>query len=501
MRRWTATGLVLTAALWLSGCRGLSAVPADITTTTATLRAQTECLADTTTNPCTGWFQYWADGSTTIATTPKVTVNAATGGLTTFQQQVTGLSPDTLYHYQFCGYGDSNVAQPGTCIGPNAITAPGQQPDPGNHSATQNFRTASTGTVATVDLGRVLSSADTAQRPISRDGGLSAAYSGSQALWIFGDTVQQNGPFFLAWGTAAAGPYAKLTAPQGLHERPRPPAAPQPNLPNPANFFPAVQGLMTPDNPPVACGSEGSNSYAAAWLSGAARIPGTSHLLLTWAEICVAQGEGRGWPVERLRMTEYDPATNQFVRLATPFVANPLSAGLPSTRTLANPVFGSDGYLYFFGGRRDPEPRQVFVSRVPASPAAWGDPAQYRWWGTPGGAPAQWTSDHTSVVSVLSGVDPWGVYAADFSAAGRGLAIVVKDSFYDSPHFRLYTAASPTGPWTAGPQGRVPDNCQGGGFGCYAFHGHAELSTSDTFVFSWFSPGDSGRIHVGSIKW
>lgn len=83
--------------------------------------------------------------------------------------------------------------------------------------------------------------------------------------------------------------------------------------------------------------------------------------------------------------------------------------------------------------------------------------------------------------------------------------MMVKDSFFDSPHFRLYTASSPLGPWTAGPAGRVPDHCQGGGFGCYAFHGHPELSTADTFAFSWFSPGDrnadGGHVRLGTIRW
>jgi hypothetical protein len=498
-----AVAIVLLAA----GCTGRATAPTGITATSATLHAQTECQAETTTNPCTGWFQYWADGATTVLTTPRVTVNAKTGPID-FNQTVTGLTPDTLYHVQFCGYGDSNVAQPGLCIGQGGggiVTAPGVQPDPANFSATQNFRTASANTTATVDIGRVMSTADTTANPIGRDGGNSIAYSATRALWLFGDTGQRNGPPFLTHGTAAAGPYSVGVAPDALSELPRPPAAPQPGLTSPANFFPAVQGLVTPDDPPVPCGSTGSASYPAAWVSGGARIPGTSRALLIWAEICVTIGEGRTWPVERWRMADYDPATNQFRAFYTPFVADPMPAGLPETLKLSNPVFGSDGYLYFFGGMQNPD--VIFTARVSADPAQWSNPASYRWWGRPGGGPAQWTTDHTSVVSLVPGMQPWGVYAADFSSVGGGkrLAMMVKESFFDPAAFRLYTADSPTGPWTAGPVGRVPDHCRGGGFGCYAFNGHPELSTADTFVFSWFSPGDrnadGGHVRLGTIRW
>jgi len=490
------------ALLVLAACNGRATAPTAITATSATLHAQTECLAETTTNPCTGWFQYWADGSTTVLTTPKVVSNTRTNGLIDFNQALTGLAPDTLYRAQFCGHGDLNIAPPGVCVGPfgGTSTTPGAQPDPNDFSATQNFRTAGPATGSTVDIGRVLSTADTAANPIGRDGGHSIAFSSTQALWLFGDTGQRNGPAFLALGSAAVGPYRAGAAPDALNELPRPPAPPEPGRTSPANFFPAVQGLLTPDDPPVPCGSSGSSSYAAAWESGGARIPGTNRVMLIWAELCVAIGDGRGWPVERWRMAEYDPATNQFLRFATPFVAEPLQAGLPETKQLANPVFGGDGYLYLFGAGR--EPSSIFVARVSADPAAWGDPANYRWWdGT------RWTRDHTAAVSVVSGVEPWGIHVADYSGVGGGrrLAMLVKDSFFDSPHLRIYTADNPLGPWSPGPAGRVPDHCRGGMFGCYAFYGHPELSTAQSFVFSWFSPGDrdpdGGHVRLGTVKW
>ncbi|MFS8097428.1 hypothetical protein LFM09_09845 [Lentzea alba] len=496
--RLTATAAVF--GLAAAGCAGWSSRPTGITSTSATLHAQTSCLAETTDNPCTSWFQYWPDGVTSVQHTNPVTANVDTNGFVEVRQPITGLRPDTLYRTQFCGYGDRNVEQPGLCIGQRdgALSKPGSQPDAGDYSATQNFRTAGPDTVGTVDLGRALSTADTNANAISRDAGLSAAYSPSRSLWLFGDTVQRNGPAFLAGTTAAAGPHVRGEAPTRLEELPTPPAAPQPGRASPAPFLPRPQGLLTPHDPPAACGT--NNSYPASWPTGLAQIPGTERMLIVYGELCVAKTGG--WPTERLKLVEYDPATNRFVSTGTPFVAAPLQAGLPAAQLLGSPVFGDDGYLYLFGRQLNPD--IVLVARVPADPNAWGNGANYHWWGRPGDGPAQWTEDLTAVTSIISGVTPWSVHVADYTGVGpHRLAMIVKTSFATSG-FRLYTATSPTGPWTAGPAGHVPDTCQGGGFGCYAYHGHAELSTPDQFVFSWYSPGDRGgfgHVRLGAIAW
>ena len=312
--------------------------------------------------------------------------------------------------------------------------------------------------------------------------------------------MQRNGPAFLAGTTAAAGPYTRGPAPAQLEELPTPPAAPGPGRASPALLLPSPRGLLTPDNPPVACGSSGSNSYAPSWPSGLAQIPGTSHVLIVYAEVCVALN--RDWPTERLTLVEYDPATNTFVASGTPFVASPLQAGIPVPQRLASPVFGGDGFLYLFGG--DLATSRVFVARVAASPAAWSSAANYRWWGRPGGGQAQWTTDQSSITSIISGVAPWGVHVADYAGTGsHHLAMLVQTQF-GSGDFQVFEATSPVGPWTPGPAGRVPDACTGGGFGCYALSGHAELSTTDRFVLSWLSPGDRGgfaHIRLGTVAW
>jgi hypothetical protein len=247
----------------------------------------------------------------------------------------------------------------------------------------------------------------------------------------------------------------------------------------------------------VPCGT--NRSYAASWPGGLARIPGTSRVLIVYAQVCVAID--RDWPTERLSLAEYDPATNQILSTGTPFVATPLQAGIPVPQRLGSPVFGGDGYLYMFGS--DVNTDIVFAARVPANPTAWGSAANYQWWGRPGGATPRWTSDQSSIVSIVPVDNPWFVHVADYTGVGNHRLAMIVQTPFGTGDFRLFEATAPTGTWTAGPARRVPDTCLGT-FGCYAFSGHAELSTADRFVVSWYSGGDRsgfGHVRLATITW
>jgi hypothetical protein len=492
-KRGPVAAVLSATCLLLAGCVGWSTAPTGITATTATLHAQAACDGSSAANPCTYWFQYWPDGATAVTSTPHKAAAATNGSYYDVAEAVGGLSPNTAYRSQFCGYGDDNVPQPGTCIGlpSNPISQPGWQPDASDLSTTQNFRTAGSGTLATVDLGRPLSTADTYGARISRDAGLSAAYSSTQSLWLFGDTVQQGGPA-IQGTTAAAGPYVRGQAPAALQELPTPPAAPTSGLTSPARFLPTPQGLLTPV--PADCTGD-PVPYPASWPSGVTAIPGTQTLLIVYAEVCaISAGE---LPAERLSMTVYNPATNSFTATATPLVASPLGAGLPAAERLGSPVFGGDGYLYLFAD--DVASNKITVARVGASQSAWGSAANFRWWTGSG-----WTPDPSAAASVVSVPFAGSVHVADYTGVGsHHLGMIVQTGFGDG-EFQVLEAATPTGPWTAGPAGRVPESCSAQGYGCYALSGHAELSTADAFWFSWYSPDDAygaGHVRLGTIAW
>src|SRR5215471_87700 len=76
--RIKALAVLVVVAVVAAGCDGRATRPTDITTTSATLHAQVRCAAETTTNPCTYWFQYWADGATTVTSTAHNVANVST---------------------------------------------------------------------------------------------------------------------------------------------------------------------------------------------------------------------------------------------------------------------------------------------------------------------------------------------------------------------------------------------------------------------------------------
>src|SRR5579859_5681569 len=71
--------LALSVALLglLVACSGYLLPATNVGTTTATLVGSTTCQGNSTSNPCTGWFQYWPQGATTTVSTTRTTNNTA----------------------------------------------------------------------------------------------------------------------------------------------------------------------------------------------------------------------------------------------------------------------------------------------------------------------------------------------------------------------------------------------------------------------------------------
>ncbi len=485
-----------------AGPNGYTTEPQNVTSTSADLHATVSCDGSNASNPCVIWFQYWPDGGS-ILRTPTVTYGKSTNGFLDIHQTVTGLNPGTLYHYQVCGYGDT-VNPPGACVSPeytgsaDASTSPGTKPASGDLSATDNFRAGTSTITPTIDLDRVLSTADTKSNPISRDAGVSAPYALGKDIWVFGDTSQVNGPAFLPLGTAAEGSYATSNAPDSLQEVP-PGSSPSP-------FFAEPTGLEIPNqSPPQPCG------LPSAWVTGAANVPGTSSVLLQYMQVC----NGANFTAERLSLVTYNPSTSTFGTIYTPFAGSPLYSGLPPVETLGSPVYGNDGYLYFFTNSRDlTNPASFFdsglyLARVPSSPASdMGTPSDYQWWSQPPGQGVGWNSvtDAGYSVSVTPGNGAnFALSVADYSSfTSKHFAVLEQTGLGTSTTFQVYEATSPTGPWTLGPAAQIPDACVGTLFPCRGIIGHPELSTSNNLVFSWYSGDDEyglGHVRVGSIAW
>jgi len=141
---------------------------------------------------------------------------------------------------------------------------------------------------------------------VSRDAGYSARVPGTgTSLWLFGDTFWNGGFWFGT--TAALGSYTPGQVPTGLSEVPTPPAAmSNPSNRPPGGFLPQFPGgLKTPQG--ADCTNDGAQGrIPVSWPSGAAAIPGTNRLLVTYLDVCQFGGPTG----ERFVVAEYNPATN-----------------------------------------------------------------------------------------------------------------------------------------------------------------------------------------------
>ena len=239
------------------------------------------------------------------------------------------------------------------------------------------------------------------------------------------------------------------------------------------------------------CGLDGS--YAASWVSGVTRVPSAPDLLITFNNYCVLSGTG-GFVREGFGLAEYDPATGTLSDDVTVFAG----------AALGSPVF-SGRYLYLYGpactgrksGRCTPA---IAEARVPASPAAWGNPLSYRWLAR--GQAATWTPAAAAAAGVIAGHSPSGVSVASFGAAGRGYVLVEQTNIDGA--FAVYGSASPAGPWKRVTSGRVPCRAAAGYANfCRAIIAHPELSTPAQLVLSYFNPaaGAHGHVMVAGFRW
>ncbi|MGI5149937.1 hypothetical protein ACQEVC_26955 [Plantactinospora sp. CA-294935] len=342
----------------------------------------------------------------------------------------------------------------------------------------------------------------------ARDCGYSVALPDQpgQALWLFCDTVFLDAAGeafgFIGGTTAATGPYAPGAVPDQLSELPTPPATPAvpPRTDAPRPFLPTPTGLVLPDGRP--CGTAGTNSYAASWLSGATRGParlingydGSDLVALTYSDVCV-----RGnwvWTTQAWGISFYHPASNTFVAHHRVF-ATGSTDDLAWQRQFGSPIFADDGFLYVYAFHCDDSGfgtcgtgRTVLARTLWRGVAAWSRPLAYRYWTTDG-----WTSDITAADSVMSGARP---FFLDVRAYSDGLAAIEQTSL--GGHYRIWRAGSPAGPWTVGEERQIPDCASSAESWCYAFFGHPELSTASHLMLSYYDP-DQQHVLANAVSW
>lgn len=345
---------------------------------------------------------------------------------------------------------------------------------------------------------------------LQRDCGFSHKLPSNSGLsiWLFCDTPIANSSGtvigFIPGSTAAVGPFTAGKVPTGLSEVPTPPTAIEtlPSNQAPQRFLPTPKGLVLPDGT-TACGSSGSNSYAATWMSGVTREPSSDNsslLLISFTDVCVSGG-GSAITTERFGLAQYDPASNT-VKSMTRVFQSAAGKSLPPQLLLGSPIF-SGGNLYLFSSTCDSSAfgacgsGRVFLARTPGQPASWGASSSYRFWDP--SASGGWTSSVTSAQSVISGATPLAVTAASYASVGQGLDLIEETSLGGDD--RVWTASSPTGPWSQKTSGKVPCTSGSGTLNfCRALIGHPELSTSSQLLLSFYNPGDD-HVWVTAMSW
>jgi fibronectin type 3 domain-containing protein len=337
----------------------------------------------------------------------------------------------------------------------------------------------------------VLSSYENASRSLSRDGGLSVALPNGNDLWIFADTgVLDNNSSgqmvvsqFITGGTSAEGPYAAGQIPTSLSEVPSPGQPLSLSLTNPpAQFPPAPTNVYLPDGSGRSC-SPPLGQYTARWATGAALIPGTAHVLITYSEMCVYQGtfQTEGWG-----FLEYNWQTNA-LDVPPDDVFPPVRSGaaFASKLALGNPVISNGQVSLFsmvctrlFVGCNS---GQVYAATLPIDLATLRNPASY--------------SVNPIATDGSASWQPVSLHVASYpDAPFRMIETTAVTGSYD-----VLTASSATGPWHLETTG-LAQGCQGlsSGF-CYSLAGHPELSTSSQLVLTYLDPGAGPMGTTGPV--
>jgi hypothetical protein len=328
----------------------------------------------------------------------------------------------------------------------------------------------------------MLSLYENSSRSVTRDDGLSVQLPNGRDLWVFGDTSVYNSDgsgkmamsAFLPGGTAAEGPYATGQIPTSLTELPSPGRPPSLSASNPpAMSMPTPTDVYLPDGSGGRC-TPAPGRYPARWPSGAAAIPTTSDVLLTYVDVCVTgsfQFDVEGWG-----FMEYNWRTNGLdVAPDDVFPPSPSGASLSPQRQLGSPVV-NDGRVDLFSFNCTALfvsclAGQTYVTTVLDTPPALSNAASY--------------NVEPAVTDGSTLWQPAGIAVAKYPDAPlRMIEMTGITGAYD-----VLTATTPAGPWHLETSGTVP-GCQElhSGF-CYALVGHPELSNQSQLVITYYDPG------------
>jgi hypothetical protein len=332
----------------------------------------------------------------------------------------------------------------------------------------------------------VASAFENPTRWVGRDEGFSVPLPNGNDLWIFGDTPTAsllNGSFTITkkvrGSTAMEGPtggawdgYAEVNIGEPLDTS---------NLPS--EFIPQSSlAVYLPDGSGKTCTVSNGATEKGRWPSGAALIPGTNEVFVTYYDVCSIGGS---YPVEGWGFMEYNWATNEIdVGPTDVFKPSPTGAALPSNELFGSPVF-KRGTLYLYSASCS---TSVFGTCASGGQV---------WVTTVGGFPDNAASPSSFVPVPLATTEsaawfPFGPTVDVHYYPGAGWRMIEQTNLGGG--FALFSASSPSGPWSLESDDTIPGCQQPPRFFCYAFFGHPELSTSTQLALTYFDPGEGPVI-------
>lgn len=367
---------------------------------------------------------------------------------------------------------------------------------------------------------------------ISRDGGVSVCVAPGRDLWFFNDSeVVTGGSVQLVPGsTAAVSEFSPGQTPILTELRtPADPWAESPVSEGPATS-PQVPEQFLANPTDLDCGSGGADRQSR-WPNGAAVVPNSNLVLISYIDVCIVKGQSLNITVHRSGFVLYNWQTNSLASRYTTIIGTAATV-LPSPAVVGGPMFTATGLWWtahhcvsWVGFCNDGTdhclPTQanhaaVYFIHSPLNEADWSNPSTFSYETSSGQlvpftlqTATQAASDPELLGTVIPGACPAlgpqvGQYGDD------GLIAVVATSLFGGG-YQVFQSASDnpaTGPWTmitdamAGSRDSLPD-CSGGvnGF-CHALSSHPELSISggqlSGFIgVTYFDPErDAGLGHL-----
>jgi len=332
-------------------------------------------------------------------------------------------------------------------------------------------------------VGPVLTQPESSTVSDLTDAGITVPLPNGTDLWVFGDLVRyqygkgawkQHG--FIFGSNAAEGPYSQGQLPAPLDNVKVGKSVSATN--QPAQFIPAPTDVYMKNGSGKLCTKANGARYQARWATGAALMPDSTNVLVTYIDGCIVSGSS--YTAEGWGFMEYNWSENTIS--VPPFDVFPPptnGATLPETENFGSPVV-TNNTVTLFSGSACPDD---YYTTVAANTASLENPGSY-------------ALSHTGW-----GATGCGTVAQTF---GPGLRPELQLLWFTSPsvgQFEVDSAPTASGPWTKEASGTLPgcSNTSLGpnGLSCYATQLHPELSSPSQLLMSYvlpdYGPGVAGH--------